>query len=113
MKINEQNLNITVCQRDFGVPIFFEIIPDEGVSIVGETYVLVFDDKISDRTEVAESEDFKMRFVISKEEADTMFSDDIVNPYKIPYSLKRYKNGEYLDTLVNANLIVTRTVQWK
>ena len=112
MRIDENNFNITVGQWDWGVPIIFNLVPDAGLSIIGETAVLTFDNVIETRTEEINSDDFDFPFALTKSEADALFPDAVVNPRKIPYSLKRYKDDQYLDTLFNANLIVTRTVKW-
>lgn len=112
MKINESNFDITVCQYDWGVPIIFNLVPDTGLSIIGETAVLTFGGVIDDRVESIDSDNFDFPFSLTEEEADSLFTSGVVNPHKIPYSLKRYKNGQYLDTLFDANLIITRTVKW-
>ena len=107
------NYDIIVNQWDYGVPVIFEVVPDEGVSLIGDVLVLAFENHIEDREKPVTEDDNTISFALKDSEAESIYDGKIVNPYKIPYSLKRYKEGQYLDTLLNANVIVTRTVKWQ
>lgn len=107
----DAKFNITAYQWDWGTPVIFNLVPDQGLSIIGETVALTFESGIAEISALIDSDDFDFPFSLTKDEADNLFSNQVVNPQKIPYSMKRYKDGQYLETLFNANLIITRTVK--
>ena len=107
-------LDFTVYQYDFGVPVVFELIPEEGVSLIGDTVVLCFGtDKIDDKTVPINTDDYNIEFALTKEEADSLFTNDIRFDMPIPYSLKRLKGDQYLSTICDGIMTVRRTVKWK
>lgn len=116
MKIDDNTFEIAINQWDWGIPVTFEIVPEtQGTSFVGEELRLTFENNIISQRqkEVATDEDATISFALTKEEADNIFSGKLRGTLKIPYSLKRFKENQYLDTLFDSVLIITRTVKWQ
>lgn len=112
MNINEATYEITTSQYDYGVPIVFDAGKDEGFQI-NDKIAFVFDtDAISDKTYTVNAEDFSFNLEFSKAEADALFSTDVKNDRQIRYSAKRYKDDQFLETLVDSVLIVKGTVKF-
>ena len=113
MKIDESTFNIETYQHDWGIPIMFEAKTDDGFSIDDMVVFAFGDTRIADREYIVNTEDFAFSFALTKEEADNIFLKEIYNPIQIPYSIKRYHDGEYLETLVNATISFKGTVKWQ
>ena len=113
MQINETTFDIYAYQYDWGVPVNFEAGKNQGFSI-GDQIVFTFGvDTIEDKTFVVNVDDFSFALAFTKEEADSVSLDKFAGFKKIPYSAKRYRGGQFLETIVNASLIVGKTVRWE
>jgi hypothetical protein len=113
MEINDINYTITTNQYDYGVPIHFDAGVEEGFSI-GDRIVFCFDSEhIDDKTFIVDKENFSFDMALKKSEADTVFSTLLQRQRYIPYSVKRYKHGEFLETIVNSKITFKNTVKWE
>lgn len=112
MQINEKTYEITTSQYDYGVPIVFEAGKEQGFSI-GDKIVFVFNtDKIEDKEFNVNTDDYTFNLSLTKEEADNLYKHKIGSFITIRYSVKRYSEGEFLETLVDSKLIIQGTVKW-
>jgi hypothetical protein len=112
MQINEKTYEITTSQYDYGVPIVFEAGKEQGFSI-GDKIVFVFNtDKIEDKEFNVNTDDYTFNLFLTKEEADNLYKQKIGSFITIRYSVKRYSEGEFLETLVDSKLIIQGTVKW-
>ena len=112
MQINEQTYEITTSQYDYGVPIVFEAGEEQGFQI-GDKIIFVFDsDVIADKPFTVDESDYTLSLSLEKEEADALFAYNIVGYDWIRYSAKRYRDGQFLETLVDSRLKITGTVKW-
>ena len=112
----DNKYNITINQWDWGIPIIFEVSPENpNTSLIGDELRLTFENDVIDRRqkEIVSDEDTTISFALTKVEADNIYNGKLKGTLKIPYSLKRYKDNQYLDTLFDSNLIITRTVKWQ
>lgn len=101
MTINEATMEIEVSQYDYGVPIVFEAGKEQGFQ-VGERIIFKFDtDEIEDRTYEVKADDFTFALLLTKAEADALYDRDIRGFISIRYSIKRTRNGQFLDSLEN------------
>lgn len=113
MQINENTFEIYAYQYDWGVPVNFEAGKDQGFSI-GDQIVFTFGvDTIADKVFDVNVDDFSFALAFTKQEADSVSLDKFAGFKKIPYSAKRYRGGQFLETIVNANLIIGKTVRWE
>ena len=110
----EDNFVIVTDQWDYGTPVVFELVPDDPeTSLIGDEIRLVFEtEHIERRFRLIDSDDYTLSFALKKEEADALFSEKVTSWQLIPYSLKRYKDRQYLETLINSQLKVKGTVKW-
>lgn len=114
MQIDEYNFDITTYQYDYGIPIVFEARLEDGFSMGDELIVAFNDERIEDREgNIIDSDDYSFDFALTKTEADSVFDYGVKNQMSIPYTVKRYQNGQFLETLVNANIIFRGTVKWE
>lgn len=114
MQINESNFNITTYQNDWGIPVIFEARTEDGFALGDELAIIFNDSRIADRTGILITNDaFTFEFKLAEAEASGLFDGTIRNQLSIPYSVKRARDGQYLETLVNAYLIVKGTVLWR
>lgn len=112
MQINETNYEITTSQYDYGVPIVFEAGEEQGFSI-GDKIVFVFNtDKIGDKIFTVNASDYTFPLTITKQEADELYKSKIGSYLTIRYSVKRYIESRFLETLIDSRLIVQGTVKW-
>ena len=113
MQINENTFDIYAYQYDWGVPVNFEAGKDQGFSI-GDQIVFTFGvDTIADKVFDVSVDDFTFALAFTKQEADSVSLDKFAGFKKIPYSAKRYRGGQFVETIVNANLIIGKTVRWE
>lgn len=111
MQINENTFDIYAYQYDWGVPVNFEAGKDQGFSI-GDQIIFTFGvDTIADKIFYVSVDDFTFALAFTKEEADSVSLERFAGFKKIPYSAKRYRGGQFLETIVNANLIIGKTVK--
>ena len=111
----DDNFLITTDHYDYGIPVIFELAPENPeISLVGDEIRLVFESDVIERRHklIETDDDTTLSFALTKEEADNIFNGELVERLLIPYSLKRYREGQYLDTLVNSNLKIVGTVKW-
>lgn len=114
MQIDEYNFDITTYQYDYGIPIVFEARLEDGFSMGDELIVAFNDKRIKDREgNIIDSDNYSFDFALTKSEADSVFDYGVKNQMPIPYTVKRYRNGQFLETLVNANIIFRGTVKWE
>lgn len=112
MKFNDRTLEISVSQYDYGVPIIFEAGKEQGFSI-GDKIIFIFDsDKIEDKIFEVDAANYYFGLAFNKEEADTLFSNPIKSDKRVKYSAKRYKENEFLETLIDSKLIIKETLKW-
>ena len=112
MKIDERTYKITTSQYDWGVPIVFEAGEEQGFSI-GNKIIFVFDtDMIEDKEFEVSREDYSFNLTLEKEEAENLYKIKLKSPRTIHYSVKRYSEGNFLETLVDSLLIVEGTLKW-
>lgn len=112
MQINEKTYEITTSQYDYGVPIVFEAGKEQGF-FIGDKIVFVFNtDKIEDKEFNVNTDDYTFNLSLTKEEADNLYKQKIGSFITIRYSVKRYSEGEFLETLVDSKLIIQGTVKW-
>lgn len=109
MQFNESTNTITTYRYDYGIPITFEAGVDQGFS-VGDQIVIVFDDdRITDRDDITvNKEDFSFELKLTKEEAQA-----VIDRRVIPYSIKRMRDGRFLETLLNGNIEFRSTLKWQ
>ena len=113
MQINETTFDIYAYQYDWGVPVNFEAGKNQGFSI-GDQIIFTFGvDTIADKIFDVSVDDFTFALAFTKQEADSVSLDKFAGFKKIPYSAKRYRGGQFLETIVNANLIIGKTVRWE
>ena len=113
MKIDEHTFNIETYQYDWGVPIPFTAKTSKGFAIGDEIKFVFGTDKIATRSYTVNSDEFDFEFKLTEQEADDIYNGEITNKISFPYSIKRYHDGQYLDTLYDANIIFRRTVKWQ
>ena len=112
MQINEKNYEITTSQYDYGVPVVFEAGEAQGFQI-GDKIVFVFqNDVIEDRIYTVSTSDYSFNFALEKAEADNLLATAVKNPVSVRYSVKRYVDDQFLETLVDSKLIVKNTLKW-
>lgn len=108
MQFNETTNTITTYRYDYGIPITFDAGVEQGFS-VGDQIVIVFDDdRIKDREKTVNAEDFSFELKLTEKEAQAV-SDRRV----IPYSIKRMRDGKFLETLLNGNIEFRSTLKWQ
>lgn len=108
MQFNETTNTITTYRYDYGIPITFDAGVEQGFS-VGDQIVIVFDDdRIEDCEKTVSVEDFSFELKLTEEEAQAV-SDRRV----IPYSIKRMRDGKFLETLLNGNIEFRSTLKWQ
>lgn len=108
MQFNETTNTITTYRYDYGIPITFDAGVEQGFS-VGDQIVIVFDDnRIEDREKTVNVEDYGFELKLTEEEAQAV-SDRRV----IPYSIKRMRDGKFLETLLNGNIEFRSTLKWQ
>ena len=120
MQINEQNYNITTYQWDYEFPVRFEATRDNGFK-QGDELLIEMGAPLGAREPVViDSDDFEFYFALTKEEADSVYSQPIKNQLSIPYTVKRRfitrrdgQDVEVLDTLFNAFIIFKSTLKWE
>ena len=115
MQIDEYTFNIETYQGDWGIPVPFTAKTEKGFAI-GDEIRLIIDlgggRYITDSWTVDNPvTDFS--FKLTEQQASDLFSGDIKNRVSFPYSIKRYRDGEYLDTIKDATFIVRGTVEWQ
>lgn len=107
MRINEDTYEITVSQGDYGIPIVFEADEESGFQIEDEIR-MAFDTNALDESQfifpVTEIP-FRFNFVFTKEQAENLWKKEISKEgfINIPYSIKRYRNNQFLESLENEN----------
>lgn len=108
MQFNQTTNTITTYRYDYGIPITFDAGVEQGFS-VGDQIVIVFDDdRIEDRKKTVNVEDFSFELKLTEKEAQAV-SDRRV----IPYSIKRMRDGKFLETLLNGNIEFRSTLKWQ
>lgn len=101
------DFDIVSYKGDWGIPIIFSAYTTEGFD-VGDTVVFVTqDDIIPAKTWKIASAGFEFPLRFTEEEARKLSE----KPCR--YSFKRYRNGQYLETLANGNIIIKDTVLWQ
>ena len=113
MQINENTFDIYAYQYDWGVPVNFEAGKAQGFSINDQIVFTFGVDTIADKIFDVSTDDFTFALAFTKEEADSISLERFAGFKKIPYSAKRYRGGQFLETIVNANLIIGKTVRWE
>lgn len=108
MTIDERTYEMTTNQYDFGIPIIFEADVEKDFSI-GDTIIFAFDcEEIANKTftitqdKVADNK-FTFEVSLTQEEADSLYSKPIIGYTTIHYSIKRYREDIYLESLENEN----------
>lgn len=113
MYINERTFEITTSQYDYGVPVIFEAGTQQGFQI-NDTVIFTFDtDKIEDKIFTVDSEDYTFGMSLTKEEADSLQLSKLSSSTLIKYSIKRYREEQFLETLVDSVLKIKATVKWE
>lgn len=113
MTINENTYEITTSHWDYGVPIIFEAGAEQGFSI-GDKIVFVFDNQyINDKIFEVNNNDYTFELTLKKEEADNLYMNKLTSSTIIKYSAKRYRENQFLETLVDSTLKIEGTVRWK
>ena len=108
MQFNETTNTITTYRYDYGIPITFDAGVEQGFS-VGDQIVIVFDDdRIEDREKTVNAEDFSFELKLTEEEAQA-----VVDRRVVPYSIKRMREGKFLETLINGNIEFRSTLKWQ
>lgn len=117
MTFNQNTYQITISQYDWGVPVVFEAGTLQGFQISDEI-VFCFDiDSLNDKPYVVDNEKYSFEFKFEEEEANALYDHDIRGYTKIRYSIKRKRNGVFLESLENEkgdsvfDLIVKGTVR--
>ena len=113
MQIEEYTFNIETYQNDWGVPIIFEAKTSKGFAIGDEIIIVFGTDKIATRSETVNSDNFTFEFKLTEAEANAVYDGSITNRISFPYSIKRYHDGQYLDTIINASIAFRSTVKWQ
>nr|WP_316621072.1 hypothetical protein [uncultured Ruminococcus sp.] len=109
MQFNETTNTITTYRYDYGIPITFDAGVEQGFS-VGDQIVIVFDDdRIEDRDDITVNvEDFSFELKLTEKEAQA-----VIDRRVIPYSIKRMRDGKFLETLLNGNIEFRSTLKWQ
>ena len=108
MQFNQTTNTITTYRYDYGIPITFDAGVEQGFS-VGDQIVIVFDDdRIEDREKTVSVEDFSFELKLTEEEAQAVCDRRV-----IPYSIKRMRDGKFLETLLNGNIEFKSTLKWQ
>lgn len=112
-KLGKHTGNLKTYQGDYGTPVVFKAGEKQGFQ-QDEVIVFTFEnDAITDKEYTVNAEDFTLSLVLTKSEADGLYSGDISGYYRIPYSAKRYsETGVFLETVLNGFLFVYETVEW-
>lgn len=111
MQINK-NFDLTTYIHDYGIPVIFEPERPEDF-MVGDKIVVNFESNVDDKIFEVRQTDFRFEMSLTPAEAASFTLDDDQGYIEIPYSIKHYRAGVCLDTIVNAKLIVWRTVPWQ
>ena len=104
MKFNEEDNSIEMFQNDYGIPINFEA---EDFHVNDEIVFVVENDIIEPKTFEVTNEPFSFNLCFTEEEAEKLTRG---NYY---YSYKQYRDGRLLDTVLNGEIKVRRTVLWQ
>ena len=108
MQFNETTNTITTYRYDYGIPITFDAGVEQGFSVCDQIVIVFDDDRIEDREKTVSVEDFSFELKLTEEEAQAV-SDRRV----IPYSIKRMRDGKFLETLLNGNIEFRSTLKWQ
>lgn len=113
MTINENTYELTTFHYDYGVPIIFEAGTEQGFSI-GDKIIFVFDNQyINDKIFEVNNDNYTFELALEKEEADNLYMNKLTSSTIIKYSAKRYRENQFLETLVNSTLKIEGTVRWE
>lgn len=111
----DKAFNLYVYQYDYGIPVVFTAKRDKGF-LVNDQIVFVFNTHaLQEKTFTVDSESFSFEFALTEREAQQLYAclKDKEKEQVIPYSIKHYRNGVFVDTLKNATLNVRWTVPWQ
>ena len=78
--------------------------------ITESTYVTLLNDH--DKEFNVNTDDYTFNLFLTKEEADNLYKQKIGSFITIRYSVKRYVEERFLETLVDSKLVVQGTVKW-
>lgn len=103
MKFIEKTNTIETYKNDYGIPVNFECIDFE----INDVIVFVCDNTaIADKTFTVDSSEYSFGLKLTKKEADL----SEIGQYN--YSFKQYRNGQFLDTLLDGKLKIKETEIW-
>lgn len=91
---------------DYGIPIIFTAAVKDGFN-VGDDIVFVVEGDLIEKTWTIDSSEYEFAFSFTQEDVEKL----IDGQYR--YSFKRYRNGQYLETLQNGYIVIRETVQWQ
>ena len=111
----DKSFNLSVYQYDYGVPVVFTAKRDKGFLINDEIIFVFAANEIGERKYTVANDEYAFEFSLTKQEAENLYANHVgvSGDYAIPYSIKHYRNGVFVDTIKNATLYVRVTVPWQ
>lgn len=104
---NKDRYDLVSYKNDYGIPVIFSAYVEDGFS-VGDKIEFVTEGNIIPRKEwevVGEAFEFELKF--TEEEAEKL------SVSRYDYSFKQYRENQVLDTIMDGQIVIKRTVLWQ